>query len=147
MASNRIQLKGEFRYEEALASGVVSPGMLLEVTSTGAVKAHATEGGHSERAVAVEDALQGNTTDDDYADGALVPYHLEQPGAEVQMLIAVGEDISVGDKLISDGLGSLIAEASATSAGVVEQIIAIAMEDIDLTDSDDVATLAAVRIV
>jgi len=146
--SNTIQLKGGFRAEEAVASGTVTPGMLLEQTSAAAatVKAHATEGGFAERAFAVEDALQGKTVSDNYATTAHVFFHLVEPGAVVNALIAAGEDISIGDKLISDAAGALIAEGSKASSTDVKQIIAVAVEAIDLSATGAVATLAAVRV-
>lgn len=145
---NTIQLNGEFRHEEGIASGTVSPGMLLERTSatTHTVKAHATEGGYAERAFAVEDALQGNTVDDDYADGDLVSYHLAVPGAEVQALIKAGSVVSVGEQLISGGDGTLIPNGDESSGTTVKQIIAVATEAIDLSDSGDVDTLSPVRV-
>jgi len=144
--ANQIQLTGGFIHEEADASGVVKPGMLLELTSADVVKAHATEGGYSERAFAVEDALQGDTVDDSYADGALVSYHLVEPGAKVQALIKAGEDISIGDRLVSAGDGTLIAEDSVASGTTVKQIIAVAAAACDLSDSGDADTLSAVRV-
>lgn len=148
MSDNTIHLSGNFRHEEALASGSIKPGHLLELTSATAdtVKVHATEGGYAERAFAIEDALQGNTKDTTYATTTRVMYNLELPGNEVQAWLAAGENVAKGARLISAGDGTLIAEASATSAGVVKQIIAIAAEALDLSDSGDVDTLIDVRV-
>lgn len=130
MSDQTIQIKGGFRLEEGLASGAVSPGMLLEQTSATAmtVKAHATEGGYAERLFAVEDALQGHTIDDDYSSGDLVQFHVVEPGAVVQVLVAGGSNVSIGELLISDGDGALIPNGDEASGTTVKQIIAVALE-------------------
>jgi len=146
--ANQIQLKGNFRHEEPLASGTITPGHLVEKTTATAdtVIVHATEGGYAERMVAVEDALQGNTLDDDYSDGARVMVHVVATGAEVQMFLAAGESADEGDELISAGDGTLIVNGSEDSTTTVEQIIAYAMEALDLSASGTSATLMDVRI-
>lgn len=146
--ANQIMLKGEFRREQALASGAITPGHLLEQTSasTDTVKVHATEGDYAERMFAVEDALQGNIVSDVYADGALVEFNVVAAGAVVNAMIKAGEDIDKGDKLISAGDGTLIAEGSITSGSTVYQIVAYAVEAVDLSASGAANTLAAVRV-
>lgn len=143
MADNQIQLSGDYIREEALASGTVSPGMLLELTSATAdtVKAHATQGGEHERAFAVEDSLQGNEITDDYANGALVQYNIVQPGARVQALLKAGESVTKGDTLISGGDGTLIGDT-----GSPVQKTAIALETLDLSASGSSNTLMDVRV-
>lgn len=146
--SNRIQLTGEFLTEEGLASGTVKPGHLLEMTNATAntVKAHATEGGYSERAFAVEDALQGDTVDDSYSDGDMVAYHLVEPGAVVLGWLEAGVSYAKGEKLISAGGGNLKKETEATSGVTVKQIIAIVETALDLSGSSDVDTQSPVRV-
>lgn len=145
MSANQIHLIGEFRREEALASAEVKPGMLLELDSDGKVKPHATQGGYAERAVAVEDALQGDTVSDTYASGALVSFNLEAPGAECQMLLEAGQNAAIGERLISSGNGKLICENAETSVNI-QQLIAVALEALDLSQTGDVDTLIRVRI-
>lgn len=145
--SNQIHLTGEyFRREEDTAAATVKPGYLLEKTDEGKVKAHSTEGGWAERAFAVEDALQGDTTADSYSADDVVSYNLEQPGNVVQAWLKAGEDVSSGDALISAGDGTLIADGSESSETTVRQIIAYAEEALDLSDSGDADTLMAVRV-
>jgi len=143
-AYNRIHLRGPYaQFEEALASGTVKPGHLLELTDASAdtVKAHATAGGFSERAFALEDALQGNDVDDDYSAADRVQYVLAQPGDIVFAWIVAGEDISKGDQLISSGDGTL-----KETTGTPSQIIAVALEDLDLSASGAVNTRLACRV-
>lgn len=144
MSSNAIRLIGEGRVEEDVGSGAIKPGMLLEkFTSSGdvKVKAHSTSGGFAERAVAVEDALQGKTVDDAYTSGDRVSYLLGKPGDVVQMILNAGEDVDVGDQLISNGDGTVI-----KATGTPKQIIGSAEEAKDLSASGAVDTLIAVRL-
>ncbi len=145
---NRIHLGGEFVHEEALASGVIQPGMLVELTSATAdtVRAHAAEGGRAERMFAVEDALQGNTIDDNYASGDLVMLCIALPGSSVFAILKAGENVAKGAKLVSAGDGTLIAESSVASGTTVEQVIAVAKEALDLSASGAANTRLAVRV-
>ena len=141
-----IHLAGSARQEEAAASGTVKPGYLLEVTSSGAVKAHATQGGYAERAFALEDALQGRSIADDYADGARVTYKLELPGNVVNAVLKPGYNYAVGAALISAGDGTLKTAAGASSGVTVKQIVAFVEKAINLTASGAVATRSPVRV-
>ena len=146
--ANRIHSKGGFRYEEFTATAVaITPGMLIEETSAGLVQAHSTEGGRGEAMFATEDALQAHTKTDNYAVSALISTIFPYKGSVVNALIADGQDISIGDELISDGAGALKARSDASSGVTVQQTIAIAEEARDLTGSSAVAIISAVRIV
>ena len=141
--ANRIQLDGQdgdYKYEERIAAAEVYPGHILEVDSAGKVKKHATAGGWGQQMVAVEDALQGNLVSTAYAAAALVRIHIQRPGARFQGRLKAGEDISIGDPLISDGAGCLIAET-----GTVQRIVGWAQEALDLSGSSAVETLIDVR--
>lgn len=144
--SNQIHLIGDFLADEAVAHAALSPGHLIEMNSDGEVLKHATEGGYAERMVAVEDALQGNTTADAYAAADKVFFNRYYPGAKCQMYLKAGENVAIGDKLISAGDGTLIANGSEASGTTVRQIVAIAAEALDLSGSGAVATLMDVRI-
>ena len=145
-SENQIQLKGDYRYDEKTAGGAISPGHLIEIDSAGDVVVHSTEGGRAARLFAVEDALQGNTLDDDYADDDLVPCHHEYPGSEIQAFLKSGENVSIGDELISAGDGTLIADGSESSGVTVADRIAIALEAKNLSGSGAVDTLIQVLI-
>jgi hypothetical protein len=54
------------------------------------------------------------------------------PGSIVNALIADGEDISVGDLLVSNGAGCLMEAADSNDEGA---ILAVALEDKDMTGS------------
>lgn len=144
--ARRIHVKGDYRHEEDVAAGTISPGMLIEYTSAGKVQAHPTEGGYAEIAIAEEDALQGNTVDDDYTSDDVVSYMLPVRGAVVYGLVKSGEDIAKGDKLISAGDGAFIKNGSEASGTTVKQIVGYAMETQDLTASGASNTLTKIRI-
>jgi len=143
--ANQIQLIGSFRAEEDVADEAITPGHMLEVTATG-VKKHATEGGYAERAVAVEDALQGKIITDAYATAARVFYHLLVKGSVAQFFLKAGETVTKATPLISAGDGTLIAQASATTTTNVLDIIGYPQAALDLTATGAVDTLLAVRV-
>jgi hypothetical protein len=143
---NTIHLKGMGRHEERVSAGVLSPGHLLVVNSTDKVVVHATEGGVAERLFAKEDALQGKTVSQAYASGDVVSILVAAPGDEVQAILKAGEDVDIGDILISAGDGTLIEEGSEGSGVVVKQRVAVAIEAVDLSGSGAVNTFIAVRV-
>jgi hypothetical protein len=142
-----ILLKGEINHEEAIASGVLSPGHLIMLDSAGKVLKHATQGGYAERLFATENALAGKSIDDAYAIGDVVPYNVSEPGDIVNALLAPAVAYAIGDQLISAGNGTL-KKASLVSTGVtVKQIIGVVTQAIDLTAGGAVATCSPVRLV
>lgn len=151
--ANRIILIGRSRHEEFIASGAITPGHLIEQTSTalslgnGTAKVHATEGGYAERIFAVEDALQGKLISDAYANAAVVSAEVAEPGAVVNAWLKAGENVSIGDRLISAGDGMLIEDGSEGSGTTVRQIVAYALAAVNLSASSAVNTRITVRVV
>jgi len=136
-----ITIKGTPVKGEALASGVVKPGYLLERTSaaTDTVKAHATKGGKALMMFALEDDLQGDGIDDNYASGDLVQFGIFRSGDEVLAWIANGQAIAKADDLSSNGDGTL-SEAVPDSSGIITEthVIARAREACDMSGSSAV---------
>jgi len=146
MSNNRIQLDGDgYRAEEAVAAAIVNPGNIVEKIAAGTVQKHSEEGGYGLVQVAVEDALQGNTDSDAYAAAARVFYHVETPGTRFRALLKAGENVTIGQQLISDGAGRLIAKTSRASDEAVKQVMAYAEEAEDLSGDGAVDTLISVR--
>lgn len=141
--ANQIMLSGDYQYAEDIASEAITPGHLVEVhTSTGRkLKKHATAKGFAEPAFAMEDALQGNTIADAYANGDRVAYGICKPGSLVQAWLEPGADFAIGDKLVSAGDGTLQKLSSNDL-----QAIAVCEEAVDLSASGAVATRCDVRI-
>jgi hypothetical protein len=137
----KIILDSDTVKREGIASGAITPGHLLERTSTALTfKVNATANdGRAEKIFAIEDETQGKTIADAYATGARIFYHHPVPGDKVVARIKQGEDISRGDDLVSGGDGTLQKAGTDSSALADDaEIIAVADEDCDMSDSSGV---------
>lgn len=145
MAHRTIVLKGEGTNEEATASGAITPGDVLELTtaSTDTVKRQATANATEEILVAVEDVLQGNGVSDDYSSGDKVQYRIPRRGDRMALQVADGQKVTKGDNVGFDTAdGKVKTYASGT-------LIGVAIETVDMSDSsgaDPSSALCSVRI-
>jgi hypothetical protein len=130
--------------DEKIAAGTITPGMLIELTSSGTVQAHSTEGGRAERAFAVENDLLGKVVGTNYSATERVQIAHVLPGRLVNALIQLGEAGSIGDELVSGGDGTLINASSLSSTGLNKQVIAILQETVTTLAAN---TLKTVRMV
>lgn len=141
-----IILKGCGIRKERTAGGVITPGHLVYLTSANTVAVHANAGQNAQKAFAVENDLVGGTISDNYAASSKVQYEIMERGAEVNALIANGENISIGDALESAGDGTLqkhtpdSESVDVDSSGNVvtvygEAIVGYALEAVDMSDS------------
>lgn len=159
-AANRIHLKGDCRYEEAIAGGAITPGHLIEIFNSAGtlkVRVHSTEGGRAERAFAIENALEGLrpgatpggiTIDTAYSSGELVPYIIGVRGSVVQAFLKGGVNYAIGDKLVSNGDGTLETVADLGTSTLESDIIGVVEEALDLSASGGVPDArTAVRLV
>jgi hypothetical protein len=149
MSINRIHISGECEYDEAELAGAYYPGTLCYIASTGKITEHTTEGGAlgDENLFLLEAALRGKAPTDQMTSGDMAQYLIGRPGVVVNALIASGGDIEIGDKLVSAGDGTLIDSGSVGSGVTAARIVAVAMEDVDLTASGASDTLGKVRLV
>lgn len=145
-SNRKIVLIGEGRYVEAKAASVVTPGHLIQQLSSGTIQKHSTAGGYAETYFAQEDPLQGHTIDAEYASNATVMGYIANRGDEVNAFIKAGQNIVIGDLLISGGDGTLIKNGTQASGVAVKQIVGVAQEAVNLTASAAVATRISVRI-
>ena len=136
----RIHLLGEGRHEEAVAAGAITPGMLINQNSAGAVVVHPTAGGWAEKAFALEDALQGKTIADAYASGDRVSFVLGKSGDVVYAWLSGGEGATPDEFLTSNGDGTLKVASS------TDIRIAVPLEAVDASDSADVNERIRVRL-
>lgn len=143
---NQIHLKGDFQRDEAVAAAAITPGDLIELTSADTVQVHSTEGGRANLTFAEIDALQGKVKTDAYSSDDLVSINIENEGNECQAFLKVGENVNIGDLLISAGDGTLIANGSESSGITVIQVVAMAREAKDLSGSGAVDTLIRVQV-
>jgi len=137
----RIHLRGDYGvHEEARAGGAIRPGDLIDQASTGKMLKHPTAGGWAEKAFALEDALQGNGIDDNYATDDLVSFTICKPGDIVYAWLSGGETVTLDDFLTSNGDGALKV-ASSTDIRIAKPL-----EAVDASDSNDVDERIKVRI-
>jgi hypothetical protein len=148
MAYRKIHSNGEWREEELVAAAGITPGHLCEINSAGTVQVHSTEGGRAERMFAYEDQLQGKTVSDAYVATDQVFLMLPYIGGEVNLLLAIGENVAIGDELISAGDGTVKALSNISSGVTVEAggVIAIALEAQD-NSGGSAAVLTKCRVV
>jgi len=103
---------------EHVAGGNVTPGHLIMLNSSNAVVVHnVAQGSALPKMFAVEDELQGKTITDVYAATNLVQCEIMLPGEEVYAIIADNQTISIGDKLVSAGDGTLQEATTPASDG------------------------------
>lgn len=132
--------------DERDAASAITPGMLIEFTSADTVQPHSTADGAAAKLFAIEDALQGNGIDDAYAAGDPVRFRQLNTGDEVYTLIADGENIAIGDKLVSNGNGRLKEREGASSGEVPGSIIGTALEALDLRSSSGAESTYRCRV-
>lgn len=138
----RIHLKktSDPQYDEGRAGGVITPGMLIKLNNSGVYVAHNASGVVAARQFALEDALQGKTIDDNYASGELVRFVHALPGDHILGILAAGQNVQDGTRLVSDGLGSLIAGDTDSDA------VCVALEDRDASATDQSLEARRVRV-
>lgn len=141
---NSIVLRGDYVQKEGKASVAVRPGMLVEfdgnsVGTTLGVRPCTKAGvglGATRKAFALENDLVGQGIDDNYDISDTVRYGVFQRGAEVQALLATGNNVAIGDALASNGAGNL--KKAATTVGADdEEIVCYAMEALNNSSGSD----------
>jgi hypothetical protein len=108
MAYRTIKVKNYLNvFEEYEANAGITPGMLIELMSTGKVRKHATAGGNVLPMFAMEDSLQGKTIEEAYIAADKVQCWVPTRGDMVNALLRDEQTIAIGDFLESDGEGRL----------------------------------------
>ncbi len=142
----KIHLKGRGRIDEnTQAAGVVRPGHLLQLNVDGDVVPHTIAFGQAERMFALEDSLQGRPISTDYASGERVTLVLALPGDEIYGWLAFGQVCVVGDFLASDGAGHFQVSTE-SGGGATQDSVAVALEALDNSESDDINARLKVRV-
>lgn len=141
-----IILKGKGIRKERIANAAITPGHLVELMSTDKVRVHATAGGNCQKAFAVENDLIGADIDTAYAALARVQFEVMERGSEVNAILKNGENVAIGDFLESAGNGELqkhVADVDLNAPGsanftvYTNQIVAVAIQAVNLSDSSD----------
>ena len=144
MAIKTITLKGTGMRKELLAGGAITPGHLVERSSTaGDVVVHSTAGGNAIAAFAVENDIAGDEITVAYANNETVQYDVFSPGDEVYALLqGAGTAVIIGSFLESAGDGTLrlhvapdLEVSGAAPDLQVKPIVAIALEALDISAS------------
>lgn len=105
-------------FEERVAAAALSPGHFLEVTSADKFQKHSTQGGRKERWFAYEDAKQGKTINDAYAQDDRVFAYNAMNGDYIRAKVpANAVAIAKGDPVMSNGAGCLIKLVDAEQGG------------------------------
>lgn len=123
---------------EAIGTGAVYPGKLLEMDSNGYVLHHATASGATAKLVALEHQTPDTQTypttaaiDIPYDSGDLVYYTQASPGDVLNMWLASGESVTKGlEWLISNGAGLLTSCGTGVSVGTSNPV-GIAWQTVD----------------
>jgi hypothetical protein len=130
MSFNTTLLEGDPAFQEKVAAGVVTPGMLVELTAADEVQANGTAADTlAAPTVAVEDSLQGREITDNYAAGEIVKYITLRQGNEAYVIanaaVAVGAKVeSAGNgKFQTATTGRVIGVAKTAAAGADERIV------------------------
>jgi hypothetical protein len=138
MAVKTIQIVGDSdRQYEHIIGGTITPGMLVELSAADTVQAHSTAAGAAEKLFALEYSPEGKEIDTDYTTSLTHPCIVlaAQPGDEIYAWLADGETATVGSFLESDGNGKLQVYAAASADTATSNIVAVATEAVDMSDS------------
>ena len=150
MAKNSIIIKSYVKIQEELTATAVAitPGMLLEQTSTGAVQAHSGQADNCLPMVAFEDELQGRGIDTDYAVSTRVQVLIPRRGDILNMLLADGQTVVIGDFLESNGAGALqiVVDDAPSDQTYPANIVGQAIEALDLSDSSNATALGRIQV-
>jgi len=139
MAKNTIKIKNFSDVnEEYSAAEAITPGMLVEPTPGAAtIRKHATQGGNVLPMFAFENELEGEGINDDFASGDKIQVWIPGRGDIVNALLRDEETIAIGDWLMSDGEGRLMALAITAGESADPEAsrpaVGVAIEAVDLS--------------
>jgi len=115
------------KYSDAIveyeAASAITPGDLVELTSAGKVQRHSTASGNAARMFALENELEGEGLNDDYAAGDRVQVWFPNPGDIVYARLADEQSVTIADFLESAGNGCLQAYTPETVASADVQTV------------------------
>ena len=138
MAYRKVTLLGTPHVKEYTCNGAITPGHLCELNSSGQAIVHNSADAPAAKMFALEDDLQGAEIGTAYTTLNKGQFGLFRSGDEVAVLNANGENIAIGDLLVSNGDGTLKEYVLGAAPSAVEQpssIVAVALEAIDLSGS------------
>lgn len=102
-----ILLRGDPLALEAVGSGAITPGHLLERDSGGTVSVHSSAAGVASPMFAREEEYVGGGISTAYASGDTIPFYVGRKGDQFYAILADDVVVSVGELLESAGDGTL----------------------------------------
>lgn len=150
-APKTILLKGDPLFKEALTSGAVTPGNLVQLNSSGVLVRHANAGQNAIPLFAYENELIGSGIDTAYVTGNRGRYFAARPGDEVYAILASGQNVASGAFLESNGDGTLRAYTNQSGQNVyTAAVVGVSLEAKNNTNGDSAgppaATAGATRV-
>lgn len=144
MANKTITRSPYGQHDEARASTTIKCGYICERHTDTAgddlVRPHSNDGGQGQILVAHEDALQGRSRETDYtADELVMLWHCNRGDRFIAKLKA-NENVSLNDKLVSAGDGTLQKASSTDTVTSHQVVLAIARE------ASNVASVADIEV-
>lgn len=145
-AFRTITIDSDVPIRESVASGVITPGQLIEQNALTTYRRHANSGRDAATIFATEDDLQGNEIGDNYASASKCFFKNFRRGDKVWALLADGQTAVVNSLLESNGDGDLKvhtapafdSDGTLTAGGVslyTRAVVARALEAVDLSGS------------
>lgn len=128
----------------AIVSGALLPGLLCQRTSAAAdtCAVHTTAGSTGSRIFLIENELEGKGIDTALVSDRQAQFIVALPGDLINARIADGEDIAKGDKLTSNGDGTL----KKLTNEATETLVAVALEANDQSVEVPLSNLCLVEI-
>jgi len=130
-----ILVRGDPNRFQRDAAASITPGMLVELTSSDTVQPHSSADGRHMRMVAVESDFTGDGIEHVYNSGEIAQFNVFRPGDIALMHLADGQDASLGDYLVSNGDGKLKVEASSGTGDLEGSLVGMALEAVDMSGS------------
>jgi hypothetical protein len=118
---NRIELQPGGVKDEGEMDAAVYPGMNIVRASDGNYDPGAGAAEAMMVHLVLEDALQGKTTADAYADGDKVPFVIPKRGCIYNVRVSAGETVVIGSLLVANTDGDFIVEDAEGRAQFIAQ--------------------------
>ena len=135
---------------EGISGAEIIPGQLLIQKTTGKYHPHDVVGGNCELLVAFERELLGKGVEEVIPANTRFQFLQARSGDELYMILEDGENVGIGDLLVSNGNGNLkklvdvdIDSSAATGTVYPASIIGSAQEALDLSDSSSAESSSA----
>lgn len=133
LAYNRVDIDIDPKDRiEGIAGGASVPGMLVKLGSNGKYVVHATEFGDGELLVVGVDSFRGRDLSETvYADTDRIFIHTPKRGDLFLALLKDGQNVVVGDYLVSKGDGTFRKTAAPAADAITPKVFAVVMDALD----------------